>query len=280
MGSIDVLGAASLLRSRLPSKPRVAVVLGSGLGQLVDTLEEATAVPFETLPGFPRSGVPGHAGRFVGGRLAGTDVLFQCGRYHLYEGYAPGVVGAPTRVAAELGIETLVLTNAAGGLRETLEPGELVLLEDHINAMGANPLVGPVQEGETRFPDMSAPYDPALREMAQTAAAELGIGLRGGTYVGVLGPSYETAAEVRTLGRLGADVVGMSTVPEVIVARARGIRCLAFSVVTNKGTGLSSGPLSHQEVIDVGREAGVRLARLLTLLVPRLADSAQSTSAK
>lgn len=278
--AIDVKGAAALLRSRLPSQPRVAVVLGSGLGQLVEALGDATPVPFQELPGFPPSSVPGHEGRFVCGRLAGADVLFQCGRYHLYEGHAPAVVAAPARVAAELGAEVLVLTNAAGGLRDSLHPGELVVVEDHINAMGRNPLVGPVQEGETRFPDMSHPYDPSLREMALEAADELEIGLRSGIYVGVLGPSYETAAEVRTLAHLGADVVGMSTVPEVIVARARGVRCLAFSVVTNKATGLSSGPLSHQEVVDVGREAGVRLARLLEALVPRLADSAQSTSAK
>jgi len=278
--SIDIRGAASLLRSRLPVVPRVAVVLGSGLGQLVDALEDPTTVPFEALPGFPPSGVPGHAGRYVAGRLGGADVLFQCGRYHMYEGHSSEVVAAPPRVAAELGVEVLVLTSATGGLHPTLEPGDLVLLEDHINMMARNPLAGPVQDGETRFPDMSEPYDGALREMALATAKELGVGLQGGIYVGVLGPSYETVAEVRMLGGLGADVVGMSTVPEVIVARARGMRCVAFSVVTNKATGLASGPLSHQEVVDVGREAGVRLSRLLTVLVPRLAEAPQSTAAK
>ncbi len=277
---VDVRGAASLLRSRLPSAPRVAVVLGSGLGQLVDALEDPTTVPFEALPGFPPSGVPGHAGRYVAGRLGGAEVLFQCGRYHMYEGHTPEVVAAPARVAAELGVEVLVLTNAAGGLRPTLDPGDLVLLEDHINMMACSPLTGPVRDGETRFPDMSEPYDVGLRELALAGAKELEIGLQAGVYVGVLGPSYETAAEVRMLAGLGADVVGMSTVPEVIVARARGIRCLAFSVVTNKATGLASGPLSHQEVVEVGREAGVRLSRLLTVLVPRLGEAAQSTSAK
>jgi purine-nucleoside phosphorylase len=274
---IDVAAAAAYLRSELPLRPRITVVLGSGLGPLVDELEDATAVAFREIPGFPAASVAGHAGKFVGGRLAGTEVLVQSGRYHLYEGHAPDVVAAPARVMAELGVETMVLTNAAGGLRSNLEPGDLVLLEDHINLTSTSPLVGPVLPGEERFPDMSVPYDPALRLLAVEVAAELRIGLASGVYAGVLGPSYETAAEVRMLAKLGADVVGMSTVTEVIAARARGLRCLAFSVVTNKATGLGGGALSHAEVVAVGREAGVRLAKLLSGVLPRVAGQSGIT---
>ncbi len=280
-GSLDVAGAAEHLRAQLGVAPEVAVVLGSGLAQLVEELEDPTSVAFEELPGFPPSGVPGHEGRFVAGRLGGAEVLFQCGRYHLYEGHTPDVVGAPTRVAARLGVRALVLTNATGGIRPSLEPGDLVVLEDHINLMARSPLTGPVQEREIRFPDMTAPYDPELSDLALAAAAELGVELTRGVYAGMLGPAFETAAEVRMLGALGADVVGMSTVPEVLVARAGGMRCLAFSVVTNKATGLGSGTLSHEEVVQVGRDAGKRLARLLRVLVPRVvARLAQSGSAK
>jgi purine-nucleoside phosphorylase len=268
--SPDVAEAAEVLGARLPFRPRVAVVLGSGLGHLVDDLEGATSVPFEELPGFPSAGVQGHAGRFVAGRLDGAEVLFQQGRFHLYEGHAPDVVAAPVRVVAELGVDTLVLTNAAGGLRPSLEPGDLVVLDDHINLMGRSPLVGPVRPGEARFPDMTAPYDRGLQALALAVAEEIGLELQRGVYVAGLGPAYETAAEVRMLGALGADVVGMSTVPEVLVARARGLRCAAISVVTNKATGLGEGTLSHDEVVQAGKAAGVRLARLLRVFVPRI----------
>jgi purine-nucleoside phosphorylase len=279
-GTPRVQDAAAALRSKLPFLPRLAVVLGSGLGQLVDELADGTSVAFHDLPGLPPAGVPGHEGRFVCGRLGGAAVLFQCGRYHFYEGHAADVVGAPVRVLAALGVEILVLTNAAGGIRPALEPGDLVLLEDHINLMSRSPLLGPVQAGEQRFPDMSAPYDPVLQRIALATADELDLPLARGTYAGVLGPAYETAAEVRMLGRLGADLVGMSTVPEVLVARARGVRCLGFSVVTNKATGLGGGGLSHEEVVAVGRSAGARLAQLLTLMIPRLVVGSQSASTK
>jgi purine-nucleoside phosphorylase len=278
--SPDVASAAAHLRSKLPFVPRVAVVLGSGLGPLAEALEDPTSIAFADLPGFPPATVPGHAGSFVAGLLDGVEVLFQRGRYHMYEGHSPDVVAAPVRVAASLGVESLVLTNAAGGVRPSLEPGELVLLDDHVNLMARSPLVGLVQDGEERFPDMTAPYDPALQELALAAAGELGMDLERGVYAGVLGPSYETAAEVRMLERLGVDVVGMSTVPEVLVARARGVRCLAISVVTNKATGLGGGELSHEEVVAVGREASGRLARLLKLVVRRIASGAQSGSTK
>ncbi len=276
MSTLDIAAAAAYLRSELPLRPRIAVVLGSGLGQMVDELTDASAVGFREITGFPAASVAGHAGKFVVGRLDGTEVLFQSGRYHLYEGHAPDVVAAPVRVMAELGVQVLVLTNAAGGVRPNLEPGDLVLIEDHINLMARSPLVGPVREGEERFPDMSAPYDAELRLLAVEVATGLGIAVTSGTYAGVLGPSYETAAEVRMLGKLGVDVVGMSTVPEVIAAKARGLRVLAFSVVTNKATGLGGGALSHAEVVSVGREAGVRLSRLLRGVVGRIPVAPQS----
>jgi purine-nucleoside phosphorylase len=265
--------AASILRSRLGARARVAIVLGSGLGHVVESLEGATSVGFEELPGFPSSGVVGHAGRFVAGRLGGADVLVQAGRYHFYEGHPTEVVAAPVRVAAALGIEALVLTNAAGGVRADLEPGDLLLVSDHLNLMGRSPLIGPARAGEVRFPDMSAPYDPELRRLAVEVARERGVALSEGIYAGLLGPAYETAAEVRMLAGLGADVVGMSTVPVVLVARARGIRCLAFSVVTNKATGLAAGAVTHDEVVAVGRGAGERLAGVLEVLVPRIVSS-------
>ena len=276
----DIAGAAAYLEAKLPFMPRVGIVLGSGLGQLADELRDATSIPFADVPGFPPATVPGHAGSFVAGRLDGAEVLLQRGRYHLYEGHPPDVVVAPVRVAARLGVRSLVLTNAAGGVRPALEPGDLVLLDDHINLMARSPLVGRVQEGEDRFPDMSVPYDGALRQLALDAAAELGIELARGIYAGMLGPAYETPAEVRMLARLGVDLIGMSTVPEVLAARARGVRCLAISVVTNKAAGLGAGALSHEEVITVGREASGRLARLLRLVISRIGAGAQPGSTK
>ena len=278
--SFEVAAAADHLRARIGSIPSVSVVLGSGLGVIEAELSGAVVVPFAEVPGYPTPGVEGHAGRYVVGRLGGVDVLLQCGRFHCYEGHPPEVVAAPVRVAAALGVRVVVFTNAAGAIRGTLEPGDLVLLEDHLNLMFGSPLSGPVHPGETRFPDMSCPYDAVLSRLALDAAIESGSSLQEGTYAAVLGPAYETPAEVRMLARLGADVVGMSTVPEVLVARSLGIRCLAFSVVTNKAAGLGQGALSHQEVIQGGRRAGVRLARLLTCLLPRVAGELYSVSTK
>ena len=267
---IDAKAVADVLRERLPEMPSVALVLGSGLGDLADAVDDATVVPFEELPGFPASGVQGHAGRFVGGMLSGRYVLVQAGRYHVYEGYPNEVVVAPVRAMAALGITDLILTNAAGGVDPLLEPGDLVLLDDHINLMFKHPLVGPVQDGEARFPDMSEPYDRGLRALALSVAGELDIPLREGVYAAVTGPSYETPAEVRMLGRMGAHTVGMSTVPEATVAAALGLRCLGFSMVTNKAAGLSLEPLGHEEVMEVGAAAGKDLGRLLEALVGRL----------
>lgn len=266
----DIQEAARVLGARLAQRPVATLVLGSGLGYLADAVEQPVSVPFEELRGFPAAGVAGHAGRFVAGLLGGRHVLVQAGRYHVYEGHALEVVAAPVRLSAALGVDTLLLTNASGGVDPALEPGDLVLLEDHLNLMLRSPLIGATADGETRFPDMTRPYDPVLAEAASAAAAEAGIPLRRGVYAALTGPSFETAAEIRMLRILGADVVGMSTVPEVIVARARGMRCMAVSMVTNKGTGLSTTPLSHADVAAVGREAGRRVGAILEGVVRRL----------
>jgi purine-nucleoside phosphorylase len=236
-------------------------------------VEDPEEIPFEALPGFPPAGVVGHAGRYLGGRFEGKPVLFQRGRYHFYEGHTAEVVATPIRTAAALGVRRILLTNASGGIRENLAPGSLVLVEDHLNLQGRSPLAGPVAPGEARFPDMSAPYDPELARLAERAAADLGVPLARGCYGGVLGPNLETPAEIRMLRLLGADVVGMSTVPEVIVARALGLRVLAISVVVNPAAGLSPEPLSHEEVLAVAGRAGASLFRLLRGIVGRLPGS-------
>jgi purine-nucleoside phosphorylase len=258
----------------------VVVVLGSGLGGLVRAVSDPLVVPFTDVPGFPPTGVAGHAGQYVSGLLGGRRVLLQAGRFHVYEGHPMEVVAAPVRVAAALGVRFLLLTNAAGGVNPDLEPGDVVVLEDHINLMFRSPLIGPPRKGEERFPDMSAPYDEELRRLALASAADLGIPLRTGVYAALTGPSFETAAEVRMLGRLGADVVGMSTVPEVVTARALGMRCLALSMVTNKGTGLAASPLSHVEVQEVGARAGPTVGRLLEAVVAGLPAAPQVGGAK
>ena len=276
----DVAAAAACLRERLDRTPDAALVLGSGLGHLSERMPSAVDLPFRELPGFPPAGVPGHAGRYVAGSLGGRYVLLQCGRYHVYEGHPLEVVAAPVRLAAALGVTTLISTNAVGGVNPRLGPGSVLLIDDHLNLMGRSPLAGPVAGPERRFPDMSAPYDRELQDVALESAAAEGIPLHRGTFAAVSGPSYETAAEVRMLRLLGADAVGMSTVPEVIVARASGIRCLAFSLVTNRATALGAEPLNHDEVVEVGRRSADRVSRLLVRVLERLSNRTQSTEAK
>ena len=269
MAAIEAATAA--VRARLGSAaPRVAIVLGSGLGDLAAAVSTPTRIPYADIPGFPAPGVAGHKGELVAGTLEGVPVLVQSGRFHLYEGHPIETSALPVRVFARLGIRTLVVTNAAGGIRSTFRPGTLMLIADHVNFMFRNPLIGPALEGEERFPDMSDPYDRELRQLARDVARERRIALDEGVYVGLLGPSYETPAEIRMLQRFGVDAVGMSTVPEVIVARARGIKCLGFSTITNLAAGISPTVLSHQEVLEVGRQVGDALGAIVQGVVARL----------
>lgn len=270
-GMQAVEAAAKAVREAIaPRQPKIAIVLGSGLGFLGGELGDAVRVPYEKIPGFPLPKVEGHAGELIAGTLDGVPVLAQSGRFHIYEGHDPAVAALPVRVFAALGVRTLLLTNAAGGIRRTFRPGTLMLIADHINMMWRNPLVGTVVTGEERFPDMSDPYDCELRVLARRVAAEQRIALEEGVYAAMLGPSYESKAEIEMLKRLGADAVGMSTVPEVIIARARGIRCLGISTVTNPAAGLG-GKLSHQEVLEGADRVKVDLARLVRGIVRELA---------
>lgn len=249
-----------------PRRPTVAIVLGSGLGFLGDQLDDAVRVPYARIPGFPQPGVAGHAGELIAGTLEGVSVLAQSGRFHLYEGHDVATAALPVRVVAALGVTTFVATNAAGGIRRSFRPGTLMLIADHLNLTGRNPLTGPALAGEERFPDMSDPYDGALRERIRRAAAAEGLVLEEGVYAGLFGPSYETKAEVQMLARLGADAVGMSTVTEVIAARARGLRCAGVSTITNAAAGIA-GPLSHHEVLETAERVKGELARLVRVIV-------------
>jgi purine-nucleoside phosphorylase len=264
----DAAAAGDALRARLAGRaPRIALILGSGLGGLAARIADAVSVPYGDLPGFPNTAVAGHAGRVVAGLLDGVPVLAFAGRFHLYEGHPPATAALPVRAARRAGVEFLFVSNAAGGVRRTFGAGDLMLIRDHINLMGRNPLIGPVEHGELRFPDMSAPYDPALATLLRSAAAAERVPLQEGVYAGLLGPSYETPAEVRMLERLGADAVGMSTVPEVLAARAMGMRVAGVSCITNPAAGIGGGALHHQDVLDVTTRAAERFERLVTAFV-------------
>ncbi|MGQ9561341.1 MAG: purine-nucleoside phosphorylase [Candidatus Oleimicrobiaceae bacterium] len=254
---------AALCRAGV-GEPEVAVILGSGLGSFADTLADATALATSSLPHYPRSTVPGHAGRWVYGRLGDVRVLAVQGRVHYYEGYAIQQVGYPVHLLAHLGTKALVVTTASGGVNPTLSPGDLMLIVDHINLGFANPLIGPPEEQMgPRFPDMSEPYDRRFLEIARQVGMDLGIPLRQGVFCWLPGPTYETAAEVNMLRRIGVDAASMSTVPEVIVARQRGMRVLGISCITNLATGLSDQPLSHAEVTAVADRMRGRLNEFL-----------------
>lgn len=250
--------AAEALRERLEGRrPRVALTLGSGLGGLVARIENPLRVPCEELPGWPVPTVSGHAGRIVAGRLGGVEVLGMEGRVHLYEGWPPARTTFYVRALARLGVPAFFVTNAAGAIDPAFPPGSLMLIRDHIDLTFRSPLAGPLRGGEERFPDMSGPYDPWLQEAVRSAAREERLRLYEGVYAAVLGPSYETPAEVRALGRLGAQAVGMSTVPEVLVARAWGLRCVGVSCLTNPAAGTTPESLDHGEVLaTAGRVAG------------------------
>ena len=263
--------AADAVRARLGvTSPVCAIVLGSGLGDLANDIVDARRMPFAEVPGFPTATVAGHAGALIAGSLGGREVIALAGRFHMYEGHPAALAGFPVRVVHALGAPTLFVSNAAGGVRRTFGAGDLMIIADHINLMYRNPLVGPLQPGDLRFPDMSDPYDGQLRALLRRVAAEQGIRVQEGVYAGSLGPTYETPAETRMLERLGADATGMSTVPEVVVARAIGMRVSGVSCITNMACGISLHPLSHEEVLETGRAVGAQFRALVTGFVRAL----------
>jgi purine-nucleoside phosphorylase len=261
-------GAIELLRARTEMRPKVAVVLGSGLGAFAEGLAERVEVPYSEIPGWPQSTAVGHAGMLVFGRSGGKPVVVMAGRAHLYEGYTPAQVVFGVRVLAGLGVRTIVFTNAAGGINLEYQRGGLVLISDHINLQGTNPLVGP----GARFPDMTEAYSPELRRIAKEVAADLCIPLREGVYAGLLGPNFETPAEIRFLRTIGADLVGMSTVQEVIAANDLGLRVLGVSCVTNMAAGVLPQKITHEEVLAAGDMVRDTLSRFLAALLARLED--------
>jgi purine-nucleoside phosphorylase len=259
-----IAALTAAVRARTEVAPEVGIVLGSGLGGLADDLEDAVAIPFDDLPGWPATTAPGHVGRLLLGRLGGRAVVMLQGRFHLYEGNDPGLVVQPILLFHALGARIAVLTNAAGGLDPSFGPGTLMVVTDHINLTGRSPLVGPnAEQLGPRFPDMTDAWSPPLRKRLQAAGAAEGIELREGVYVGLTGPTYETPAEVRMLAALGGDAVGMSTVLECIAARWVGLEVCGVSLITNAGAGYSGAPLTHEEVLEAGATAGPRLARLI-----------------
>jgi purine-nucleoside phosphorylase len=265
--------AAEFVGRRTELRPKIAIVLGSGLGAFAEQLEGATAISFGEIPHFPQSTVPGHSGKLVIGKVAGVPVAVMQGRVHAYEGYSSEEVTFPVRVLGRMGVKTLVLTNAAGGINEGLKQGQLVLIADHINLSGRNPVAGLNDERlGPRFFDMSEAYSERLRGLAHEAARAMEFRLDEGVYLSVLGPSFETPAEIRAFRTMGADLVGMSTVQETIVARHMGIEVLGISCVTNMAAGIQKEPLSHEEVMETGRAVEAQLAGLLTRVVPMIVE--------
>ncbi len=271
LGYGEAAEAAQYLKTRWPERPRMGIILGSGLGEVVARVGVAVAVPYASIPHMPRPTVAGHAGTLHLGFWQKVPVAVLEGRMHLYEGYNPAQVVFPTRMLARAGIEVLVITCAAGGISPRAAPGTFMVLSDHLNFQGVNPLAGPHDDRwGPRFVDLSQTYDPELRRRARKAAATLRLRCFEGVYAAVLGPSYETPAEIRALRRAGADAIGMSTVPEAIAARQMGMRVLAIATITNRAAGISRKPLSHEEVLELGKKAAGNLARLLDGVVGKL----------
>ena len=263
--------AAEYIRTRIGEKPEIGLVLGSGWGGFADRIENAVRIPYADVPGFPAAGVQGHAGEWVIGELGGKRVAVMSGRFHYYEGHDQKTVTLPVRVLQALGVGILILTNAAGGVNRAFCVGDLMLLTDHIGLTGASPLFGPnVDELGPRFPDMTHAYDVGLIALAREVAAGQGIWLREGVYAQMPGPCYETPAEVRMLRTLGADAVGMSTVPEVIAARHGGMRVMGLSCITNMAAGVLDQPLSHDEVMEAGRNSAGRISEFLEEMIRRI----------
>jgi len=263
--------AAAVIRERLRvDAPACAIILGSGLGGLADKIEDARQLSYADIPGFHATHVDGHKGQVIAGTLGGREIVALAGRFHMYEGHAPQVSAFPVRVVHALGAKTLFVSNAAGGIRRTFSAGDLMVIEDHINMQFVNPLAGPVEATDERFPDMSAPYSPRLKALLRQAAVALHLPLQAGVYVGLLGPTYETLAEVRMLERIGADATGMSTVPEVILANALGLEVVGVSLISNPAAGLSPEKLSHADVMRAAQAAGDTFCQLVTEFVRRL----------
>jgi purine-nucleoside phosphorylase len=265
------MSAESFLKSRLTKNPRVAVVLGSGLGAFADTLDTATVIPYADIPGWPPATAVGHAGKLIFGDVAGHHVAVLAGRAHLYEGYTAEQAVFGIRTLGKLGIASVILTNAAGGINPKFGAGQLVLISDHINLLGQNPLTGPNDDSlGPRFPDMSEAYSQKYREIARAAGKDMGLDLPEGVYAAVPGPSYETPAEIRYMRTIGADLVGMSTIPETIAANHMGMKVLGISCVTNAAAGVLDQRLNHTEVLEVGERMKGTLIELLRRVIPQL----------
>lgn len=264
--------AARFILRKTKLRPKIALVLGSGLGAFADDFENATRIPYAKIPHFPRSTAIGHAGQLVIGKVDGMEVVGMQGRVHLYEGYSAQDVVFPVRVFSRMGVKAVILTNAAGGIKKEFTQGRLVVISDHINLQGVNPLCGPNDKHfGPRFPDMTNAYDKKFREIALAAGRKLNIELGEGVYAGLLGPSYETPAEIRYLRAIGADLVGMSTVPEVIAARHAGMRALGISCVTNAAAGVLDQPLNHIEVLETAERVKGQFIGLLRAVIPQIA---------
>lgn len=262
--------AAEYIKNQGVEEVEVGLILGSGLGELADEIEDRVVIPYGDIPSFPISTVEGHAGQMVCGTLGGKRVVALQGRFHYYEGYPMEVVTFPVRVMSELGVQSLIVTNAAGGVNRSFEPGDLMMITDHINFFGTNPLIGANNEEQgPRFPDMSYAYDLEYQGIIQEAASELDLSLQQGVYFGTTGPTYETPAEVQMIERLGGDAVGMSTVPEVIVARHAGIRVAGISCITNMAAGLG-GELNHDDVIEVSAKIRSSFKELVVSLLQKI----------
>ncbi len=263
-----ISNAVAFLKMKYDKTPKLGLILGSGLGILAEEIEKPVKIPYRDIPDFPVSTVEGHAGQLVFGLLEGIEVVAMQGRFHYYEGYSFEKVTFPVRVMKGLGVETLIVTNAAGGINEGFSPGDLMIISDHINNMGANPLIGPNDARlGARFPDMSEAYSKDLRKLAKQTATKLNLDVKEGVYVAFTGPTYETPAEIRAFRILGADAVGMSTVPEVIVARHSGLRVLGISCITNMAAGILDQPLSHEEVIETTERVKANFLSYVTELV-------------
>jgi purine-nucleoside phosphorylase len=271
--------AAEVIRSRAGARrPTIGIVLGSGLGGLADKITDAARIPFGDIPGFPEATVAGHEGAVVLGNLGGREVVALNGRFHMYEGHLAALAAFPVRVFHALGAPELFVSNAAGGISSKLSAGDLMVIADHLNLTGTNPLVGALQEGDIRFPDMTDAYDPGFRRVLRNCAEEIGIPLREGVYAGLLGPSYETPSEVKMLRMLGADAVGMSTVHEVIMARALRVRVAGVSCITNAAAGVTGAALSHTEVLETTNRVSARFEALVSEFLGKTAATQLSSA--